>query len=251
MLIVCDSVKYKEKDTGYWKDTGCTAIDSQIYDKKQSTIDLTVNGGAALDNDGSHTMGDSGAESRIQPISLLSKSTVRPIVEKKQTGQVVPPTKKQTFPLRPRGKIDHQPPSLMSHSAGLEDSIFTSTFPTLDTQSVGTQPVKRTVTFIEPIVIIPTSSADANAPSPSSGIDDVPSATHGRGGTATSRRGDFEALLGRMGRKETCVINAAIMASSWPHKDSGGKKYNKPIVVDIDLPVWADSAPGNHQEICR
>ena len=43
-----------------------------------------------------------------------------------------------------------------------------------------------------------------------------------------------------MERKETCIINAAVMASSWPHKSGGGggKKYNKPVVVDIDLPVW-------------
>jgi hypothetical protein len=27
------------------------------------------------------------------------------------------------------------------------------------------------------------------------------------------------------------------MSSSWPH-GAGGKKFNKPIVVDIDLPVW-------------
>ncbi|KAL3425193.1 calcineurin-like phosphoesterase [Phlyctema vagabunda] len=42
---------------------------------------------------------------------------------------------------------------------------------------------------------------------------------------------------GREGRRETCVINAAIMASSWPHGQDG-KRFNKPIVVDIDLPVW-------------
>lgn len=41
-------------------------------------------------------------------------------------------------------------------------------------------------------------------------------------------------LEGRMGRKETCVVNAAIMAASY----GGPKRFNKPIVVDIDLPVW-------------
>ncbi|KAK4226858.1 Metallo-dependent phosphatase-like protein [Podospora fimiseda] len=40
----------------------------------------------------------------------------------------------------------------------------------------------------------------------------------------------------RQGRRETCVINCAIVANSWPH--TGGKRYNKPIVVDLDLPVW-------------
>ena len=66
-----------------------------------------------------------------------------------------------------------------------------------------------------------------------------PPATQGQGGIPPSLRCDLEALSGRMGRQETCVINAAMMASSWPH-GSGGKKYNKPIVVDIDLPVWGD-----------
>lgn len=46
---------------------------------------------------------------------------------------------------------------------------------------------------------------------------------------------DVEAFEGRMGRKETCIINAAIMAASW---GGGPKRFNKPIVVDIDLPVW-------------
>ncbi|KAL1876822.1 hypothetical protein VTK73DRAFT_9199 [Phialemonium thermophilum] len=37
-------------------------------------------------------------------------------------------------------------------------------------------------------------------------------------------------------RSETCVVNCSIMATSWPHV--GGKRFNKPIVVDLDLPVW-------------
>ncbi|OCK96002.1 Metallo-dependent phosphatase, partial [Cenococcum geophilum 1.58] len=49
--------------------------------------------------------------------------------------------------------------------------------------------------------------------------------------SGTPKEGAFE---GRAGRKETCVINAAIMASSW----GGPKRFNKPIVVDIDLLVW-------------
>jgi hypothetical protein len=60
--------------------------------------------------------------------------------------------------------------------------------------------------------------------------------TRGQGGVPPSQRCDLEALSGRMGRQETCVVNAAIMATSWPRV--GGKKFNKPIVVDVDLPVW-------------
>lgn len=64
----------------------------------------------------------------------------------------------------------------------------------------------------------------------------LPPATRGQGGTPPSERCDLAALSGRMGRQETCIVNAAIMASSWPR--NGAKKFNKPIVVDIDLPVW-------------
>jgi hypothetical protein len=50
-------------------------------------------------------------------------------------------------------------------------------------------------------------------------------------------RSDMAALKGRMGRRETCVVNCAITATNWPH--AGGRRFNKPIVVDLDLPVWA------------
>ena len=66
----------------------------------------------------------------------------------------------------------------------------------------------------------------------------LPPVTRGQGGIPPSQRCDLEALTGRLGRRETCIVNAAIMASSWPHGALGGKKFNKPIVVDIDLPVW-------------
>jgi len=62
------------------------------------------------------------------------------------------------------------------------------------------------------------------------------STTRGQGGVPPSARCDLQALSGRMERRETCVVNAAIMSSSWPHP-RGAKKLNKPIVVDIDLPI--------------
>lgn len=65
------------------------------------------------------------------------------------------------------------------------------------------------------------------------------SGTLGMGGDpARTKRCDVEALAGRMGRRETCVVNCAIMANNYPHV--GGKRFNKPIVVDLDLPVWGD-----------
>ncbi|KAH8692784.1 Ser/Thr protein phosphatase family protein [Talaromyces proteolyticus] len=43
-------------------------------------------------------------------------------------------------------------------------------------------------------------------------------------------------------RQETCIINAAIMAKSWPHIN--GKQFNRPIVVDINLPIWDHEGGG-------
>lgn len=40
-------------------------------------------------------------------------------------------------------------------------------------------------------------------------------------------------------RQEICIINAAIMAKSWPHV--GGKQFNRPIVVDVNLPVCEEN----------
>lgn len=53
----------------------------------------------------------------------------------------------------------------------------------------------------------------------------------GAGGVKQQRDG-----TSRRGRRETCVVNPSITATGWPHL--GGKRFNKPIVVDIDLPVW-------------
>lgn len=63
--------------------------------------------------------------------------------------------------------------------------------------------------------------------------------TRGVGGQPeVSVRCDRRALCCRMGRKETCVVNCAIAATNWPH--TGGKRFHKPIVVDLDLPIIED-----------
>lgn len=43
-------------------------------------------------------------------------------------------------------------------------------------------------------------------------------------------------LMGRMGRKETCIVNASYMATNYGQR----KGFNKPIVVDLDLPIRYD-----------
>ncbi|GAD95011.1 Ser/Thr protein phosphatase family protein [Paecilomyces variotii No. 5] len=64
--------------------------------------------------------------------------------------------------------------------------------------------------------------------------DDSTSTVQGR----QSDRGSIPLVESNDGpkRRETCVVNAAIVATSWPHKE--GKKFHAPIVVDLDLPVW-------------
>jgi hypothetical protein len=90
------------------------------------------------------------------------------------------------------------------------------------------------------------SSCYTDAATPQDSERDILSqATRGQGGTPPSGRCDLEALSGRMGRKETFIINAAITATSWPHKS--GKSYNKPIIVDVELPVWDQYAPRGRQ----
>ncbi|EXJ63745.1 hypothetical protein A1O7_00080 [Cladophialophora yegresii CBS 114405] len=65
--------------------------------------------------------------------------------------------------------------------------------------------------------------------------------TRGQGGPASSPRSDQEALSGREGREETCIVNAAFMATNFPH--NGGKRFHKPIVIDLDLPVVDGNKP--------
>ena len=60
-------------------------------------------------------------------------------------------------------------------------------------------------------------------------------ATRGQGGDSSSGRCDIEALSGREGRAETCIVNASILGSSYPHPT--GKRFNQPIVVDLELPM--------------
>ncbi|KAI1736713.1 Metallo-dependent phosphatase-like protein [Xylaria scruposa] len=62
--------------------------------------------------------------------------------------------------------------------------------------------------------------------------------TLGLGEDPDSARSDQAALAGRLGRKETCIVNCAIQHASYPHSGRGSRKLNKPIVVDLDLPVW-------------
>lgn len=69
-------------------------------------------------------------------------------------------------------------------------------------------------------------------------IDPEPRVTLGKSEIATSVCWHTRALVSRMGRKETAIVNAAIMGSGWHSRTISGKRYGKAIVVDLDLPIW-------------
>jgi hypothetical protein len=60
--------------------------------------------------------------------------------------------------------------------------------------------------------------------------------TRGLGRSTNSAQSNQGALAGRLGRRETCMVNCSIQTTSYPH--SGPRGMNKAIVVDLDLPVW-------------
>ncbi|KAI9891114.1 MAG: hypothetical protein M1814_003313 [Vezdaea aestivalis] len=73
------------------------------------------------------------------------------------------------------------------------------------------------------------------------------STAQGKGGNPKSNRSDRKALDGRSGRMETCFVNAAIMAEGWAKARAKGegkpnRRTNKPIVVDLYLPVWTSQS---------
>ncbi|KAI1497622.1 Metallo-dependent phosphatase-like protein [Biscogniauxia marginata] len=60
--------------------------------------------------------------------------------------------------------------------------------------------------------------------------------TQGLSGDPESARSDQAALAGRLGRRETCIVNCAIMTRERP------RSLNKAIVVDLDLPFWEETS---------
>lgn len=87
------------------------------------------------------------------------------------------------------------------------------------------------------------SPASPSLISKSSGGSAVPEQGSARSLSVSDTQGLDHAL--QMLRKETCIVNAAIVATSWPHQ--GGKRFNAPIVVDLELPVWQDTTADDSQ----
>lgn len=185
----------------YKEDGTSRWIDPGRDNKKISLIDLTEKGGNYFVNDGSRSDDIPEDFKPTSPTRITTSSIPLPVSPPKPT------------------KIPEQV-GKRRHFESYESSINFSdtTLPNITSGGV---------------LGMTTNSATTSSAS-------LPPATRGQGGIPPSFRADLEALAGRMGRKETCIINAAIMASSWPHSRGSGKKLNKPIVVDIELPVWTE-----------
>ena len=199
------NIKYKEEHTSYWIDRG-------LGNNKQSLVDLTVRGGEPLDNDGNQDKIGNPADPATTAVKPNRKSVCWSCLRPGQDKQYLPNDSRSTA----------SQPVLIDASTSAE---------------IETNPIQCTTSNDAASNDVPFAFPESLSPTEFSHEDAVPS-TGGEGGLPLSRQCDVEAMTNRMGRKETCIINAAMMASSWPHKGSGGNKYNKPIVVDIDLLVW-------------
>ncbi|KAI9877210.1 MAG: hypothetical protein M1830_004515 [Pleopsidium flavum] len=199
------NIRSKEDDTTYWTDPGKD-------NKKQSLIDLTASGDAGLENNGAH------GNEQEKLLHVSEQDPHKPPCKGTSSSRTLTSFK-----------------SKGCHSSVAPSSVpnaYCSTVPTFP--SIGSRPTEN--------VSLYQSTVSGHTVSVPTGPESAGFATQGQGGILLSGRCDMEALSGRMGRKETCVINAAIKASSWSDKGRAGHRFNKPIVVDINLPVRADPA---------
>ena len=239
--LATPNVKYKEFATGYWNDPG-------LDNKKQSLIDLSFKGPNPLKY----------AAGGLFPNEQLPSENLKPLDNNTETGPfpsrqrpaqgsrlsdnswsgLSPNVQLSTLGPMPLSDTGSGPSNAQgggfgpNPSSGL--SVLASTANSLHNSGLlasSSTPTSSAIMFEEPIPEV--SSRQSATPDLQ-----VHSAARGQGGVPPSGRCDMEALSGRMGRTETCIVNAAIMASSWPYESRGGRKYNKAIVVDIDLPVF-------------
>lgn len=228
----CPNVKFKESATGYWTDPSLG-----IGNRKQCHLDLSSKSPAPLNSSGFWVDASDGikldgaAETSGIHLSIQKSahSLAWTFATPKSGTSISGASSKRSFsPVQVQSPVEARRQEEASKARYLEK--ITSGYGASDFEaSEGTDPALQVA------------ETQGSGPTYDSCIDNIHSATRGQGGFPPSGQCDLEALATRRGRKETCVINAAIMASSWPYRMKGDRKYNKPIIVDIDLPVWQDS----------
>ena len=229
----CPNVKYKESATGDWVDPS-----AGNGNRKQCHLDLSATSLAPLNSTGSW-IDASCANNLDGPAEISSDQT--PDHQSTQNPAWTSTTSKSgTWISRVSSKgtpspvLDSQVAQDQDDASKAKSSVIVtsdydasrSVVSSMENRYKGSGDVHQIV------------EDQGKAPASASHEDWILSAARGQGGCPPSGRCDIEALAGRRGRRETCVINASIMASSWPYKSKDNRKYNKPIIVDIDLPVW-------------
>lgn len=233
----CPNTKFKESASGYWTDPSLG-----LGNKKQCYLDLSSKSPAPLNStepwinayDGINLDGPAETSGTHLPIrkstNTLAWTSATP---KSGTSTSVASSDSISSPVLDRNfSAAHEQenaPKARSSETVTSDQ---------DASDSKASEERHPIDFKEALQVAEDKGSVSVHGSLNSGIS---SATRGQGGFPPSGRCDIEALAGRRGRKETCVINAAIMASSWPYRTKGDRKYNKAIIVDIDLPVWQDS----------
>lgn len=200
-------VQFKELDNRYWVDPG-------LNNKKQCLLDLTTKGAFPLDNSNDVDAGNP----VIQPSSKEPSKTCFGAWRSKDVS----------------AKLPSQPVATRQNTAP-------STLQEITQPSSARHDMHKSMHIASHLLCFPSNTRSPTAPTHPIPPSVNPSIPY----TAT----DIPKSLAegwRMCRKETCVINAAIMASSSRQAGGGGsgsgrtaKVFNKAIVVDVDLPVSA------------
>lgn len=201
-------VQFKELDSRYWVDPG-------LNNKKQSLLDLTIKGALPLDN-------SDNVEAVNSVNSVVQVSSKEP--SKKCFGAWRSKDVSSKSLSQPVAEHQNPAPSI------LQD---------ISQPSPAHHDTHKKMHISTRFLSFPSKLRSPAAPK----HPILPSLNLSTHYTATSvPKNPADGC--RVGRKETCVINAAIMASSSRQAGSGSgsgrtaKVFNKAIVVDVDLPVF-------------
>lgn len=206
----CPNVKFKESATGYWTDPGLG-----LGNRKQCHLDLSAKSPAPLNSTGSWVDASDGInldgptetpENRL-PVRKSTNSLAWTSATSRSGTSVsgvypeeIPSPLQDTISPVAQNQED-APKARSSETVTSEQGASKYKASSEPNRSGGSRETYKVA------------EDRGSAPAYSNLKIAFHSGTRGQGGSPPSGRCDLEALAGRKGRKETCVINAAIMAS--------------------------------------
>ena len=231
----CPNVKFKESATGYWTDPSLG-----LGNRKQCLLDLSANSPAPLNDTGSWIRASDGINHDGSADIAGDRLSLR---NSRHSHGWTSDTSRSGTSISGASSGGNPSPTLDIPVAQDQENASKARSPVTVTSEDDASTSQSSVEYrSRDLGEVPQLTEDqGKAPTYTSFEVGIHPATQGQGGFPPSGRCDLVALAGRRGRKETCVINASIMASSWPYQLKDNRKYNKPIMIDIDLPVWHGS----------